>query len=664
MKRWPARVRRDEGGLVVVLVALLMVVLSMIAALVIDIGQLQTDERTNKGVSDVAARAGVSRLAFGPWAGVCRARSFLLTNAKGFSAFDAGSEQWSNAATPPTIYPSSRCPSNPLTPDATPCAPNTPSTWAKFTATARNGTFTIEIQSGYALPDPRFASDTAAGDVGDPVAGSCDNLVVIVTQARPPFFAQVGDFSSTTTRARSVGRLNAIQTVDFVAALQLLEQHKCDVLQTGGNNTRVIAQPYGTYPGTIQIDSADDAGSCPQPIINAQATSGGPSVLACSVNSTNPDCLPGTGTRPSRIGLYALNFSRPAGEMTTPSGSTYGDTLAVASPQTTRKPADRRFRGNVTNLDAEVQTIITGNSGRPPGCTSVTGNTCTANGRTWLVLQPSDCNDLAVFFLDPARTAAQNIWFNCDLNVTLPLTLSAANSYIVVTGQLAVNGPFTITDPRKLYIGGQATGSKIGVNVGGGTSIFNVNLGSNLTCSTRTGPGHANQMVVGNGSFKVSSGATIHMCQTFVELASGFGKVPATDGTPPCQTAACGSYSGTISISSGSFVDWSGPNGVTGRPPTVEELTTTNQFEDLALWTESGGNTNGMSGSASTSMAGAFFMPNADAFNLAGGGALPVHLSAQFFATSMKVTGGATVNLVPNPLDSIPTTVYNILLVR
>ena len=53
-----------------------------------------------------------------------------------------------------------------------------------------------------------------------------------------------------------------------------------------------------------------------------------------------------------------------------------------------------------------------------------------------------------------------------------------------------------------------------------------------------------------------------------------------------------------------------------------------------------------------------------DAFNLAGNGLLPIYLSAQFIALSMKVTGGATVNLVPNPYDSIPTVIYNVLLVR
>jgi hypothetical protein len=278
------------------------------------------------------------------------------------------------------------------------------------------------------------------------------------------------------------------------------------------------------------------------------------------------------------------------------------------------------------------------------------------------VLQQADCNSLLTFFLVPGRSAAPNIWFNCDLNVSVPLTLSASGSYIVVTGQLQVGSVFTIADPRKVYIGGRSTGNKVGLDLSGGTLA--VNPGGHLTCSGRTEVGHATQLVVGNGSMKVAAGATVRLCQTFVLLASGYDKVPTADGTSPCQTAACGSYTGTISISSGGFVDWSAPNEITGRLPTAAELATTNQFEDLALWTEAGGNSNSMAGGATTSMAGCFFMPNADSFNLAGGGALPVYLSAQFIATSMKVTGGATVNLVPNPTDSIPTSIYTTLLVR
>jgi hypothetical protein len=493
--------------------------------------------------------------------------------------------------------------------------------------------------------------------------GSCDNMAVIVTQRRPPSFAQVSGFGPTTTRIRSVGRLNTVQTVDFIAALQLLEPHNCGVLQVSGANTRVIAQPFGTYPGTVQIDSADDSGSCSQPIINAQS---GPSLIACSAQSTTPGCTQGTGTRASRIGVYALNFTRPAGEITSPFPATYGDTAAVASPRVGRTFADKRYRQNVINLEAQVSPILTGNAGRPPGCASVTANACTGNGVNWLVLQQSDCNSLATFFLVPGRSTATNIWFNCNLNVTTPLILSAADSYIAITGQLAVNSVFTISDARQLYVGGQSTGSKVGLDITGATSIFNLNVGTRATCAARAGdePKHVVRMVVGTGSLKVGSGATIHMCQTFLDLASGYGKVPATDGTPPCQTATCGNYTGTVAISSGGFVDWSAPNEITDRLPSVSELTTTNQFEDLALWTEAGGNTNSITGGGNTSMAGAFFMPNADAFNLAGNGAFPVYLSAQFIATSMKVTGGATVNLVPNPLDSIPTSVYNTLLVR
>lgn len=663
MRRRVAGLRgRDESGAVLVLMGVGMFAFAMVAGLVVDLGQLRTDQRSNKAVTDVAAQAGVSRLAFGPWAGVCRARQYLLTNAKGFSAFDVGSERWSDAASPPTVKASTPCPANPLTPDSAPCAPNNPATWAKLQATAAGGVFTIEIQSGYAMPDARFQEDAGRGDTGSATEGSCDNLAVIVTQRRAPSFAQVGGFGPTSTRARSVGRLNAVETIDFVAALQLLERRKCNVLQVGGTNTRVIAQPFGNYPGTIQIDSAGDDGTCSSggPILNAGE---GPSVVACSTSSSTAGCLPGTGPNRSRIGLYALNFNRPPSHMTTAFGTHYGDTPARASPRTGRKFADRRYRQNVANLDAQVKTVLTGNSGKPPGCSGVVGNTCTG-AVTWLVLQQADCDNLATFFLDPLRRTARNIWFNCNLNVTVPLSLTALDSYIVVTGKLEVSNVFTIADARQLYIGGEATGNKLGLNVSGATSIFNLNLGAASLCRDRLGPGHSTRMVVGNGSFKVGSGATVHMCQTFLHMASGYGKVPTTDGTPPCQTQTCTSYTGKVSVWSGSAVDWSGPNEITARQPSAAELTTTNQFEDLALWTEAGGSGNGVSGNGSTSMSGAFFLPNADAFDLAGGGSLPVYLSAQFIATSMKVSGGATVSLVPNPLDSIPTSVYNTLLVR
>ena len=658
------RSRPGERGAVIPLYALALVAIFTVVALVIDLSSLRVDRRINKSTADVAARAGIGRLQFGPWSGVCKARDYLLANGRGFNSFDPGSERWTTAATPPASRSLSPCPATTSAPDPVTCAPDNPDTWAKLTATARSGRYTIEIQAGYALPDPRFPEDTAqvedAGQVGQ---GSCDNLSVIITERRAPLFAQVAGFGATTTRVRSVARLNSTETVDFVAALHLLEQHKCGVLQTGGTNTRVIAQPNADYPGIIQIDSADDAGTCSQPIINAQATSAGPSVLACSVQSTYPECIPGTGDRRSRIGIYALNFNRPSGDIATAFPSTYGDSKAVATPRTTRRFADRRYRTNIASLDADAKTVLTGNSGRPPGCTVVLLNSCTANGRTWLVLQPTDCGNLPTFFLTPGRTLAQNIWFNCDLNVTTPLTLAAPDSFIVVTGQLAVNSVFAITDPRRVYIGGRSSGNRIGVDIGGATSVLKVNLGASAACGARQGTGRPTTFVVGDGNFRVGSGAAASICQTFVYLASGYGKVPLTDGTAPCSDP-CATYGGTIDVSSGSFIDWSAPNEISDRIPSPEELAVGHPYEDLALWTEAGGNANGLAGGAATNLTGVFFLPNADSFNLAGGGALPVYLSAQFIAATLKVTGGATITLVPQPEDSIAVVVYSTLLVR
>lgn len=643
------------------LVALISVSALLMVGLVLDGGQLRLDRRVSKGVTDMAARAGVSRLAFGPWSGVCKAREFLLGNAKGFTSFDAGSETWSTAAG--AVIGSNPCPAVAFAADTVPCAPNAPATWAKLQATAGSGRFTVEIQSGYALPDARFPTDTDLGDTGASDMGSCDNLAVILTERQESRFAQIRGPASTNVRVRSVGRLNATQTLDFVAALQLLERNKCNVLQVGGNGTRVIAQPYNSYPGTIQIDSAGDVGSCPSPILNSQATSGGPAVLACSVQSTNPDCRRGTGDRVSRVGIYAINFNKPEAIVSTGYPTTYGDTKAVASPRTGRKFTDLRYRQNVYNLDQDAKSVLTANNGLPPGCSSVSLLTsqCTGNGLTWLVVQ--DCSSLGTFFTAVlGRTAMQNIWFKCDLNVTTPLTLSAANSYIVVTGKLAVNSTFTITDPRKVYIGGEAAGNKIGLDLTG-SGTLNMNTGGLSSCSLRTDAGHANRLVVGNGAFKVASGFTARLCQTFTFLASGWNKVPSTNGTVPCGTS-CSTYSGTIEVTAGAAVDLSAPNEITGRLPEAAELLTTNPFEDLGLWVEAGGANNGLTGGAATKLRGVFFLPNADPFTLAGGGSLPIDLSAQFVSTSLKVQGGATVNLVPNPEDSIPVTIYTTLLVR
>ena len=680
----------DERGVVLILMAVAMTLLLGVVALVVDLSQIRTDRRVNKSVADMSVRAGLGVLNLGPWSGVCRAKDYIRANAPGFSTFDPGSEKWLQLSSPLNQLTTSPC----LNPTAAQLClpgalgvPNT-GTWGKLNATAGGGRFTIEIQSGYTMPDARFPEDiAAAADTGDPLKGACDNLVVIIKERRTPFFAGVLGGGDKTTTIRSVGRVSNLRSEEYSPALLLLAREVCSVLTVSGANSRVIAQPYLAYPGVIQIDSANRSGCASnQAVLTGGTTSGGPQIIACSAKLLNPSpgCNVALADKPGRIGLYGLNFQPPGANLTTAyteswATTTYGDTRAVRSAQSGRDPLDKIYRTNVMALETEAKAVLTGNGGLPPGCASVVNNACTGNGRTWLVLSQSNCDTLATesltnFFTPlipvvPDRKLAKHIWFNCNLtvkNTLLPLVLSGADSYVVVTGTLSVNSTFAISDPRTVFIG-MASSSGIGLNIGNGGN-FNVNNpvpGADCVVPVLVKP---TRMVVGDGSFKMGSGGTVHLCQTFVLLASGYGKIPPTDGTLPCSTP-CSTYVGKLSVGSGAVVDWTSPNKITGRRPTAEEVLLTSipapvsPYEDLGLWTEAGG-AQSMSGGGSSHMTGVFFLGNADAFTLTGNSGANVSLSAQFITRRMTVTGGATVNLVLNPFDAVPVVVNDMVLVR
>ena len=676
--------RRDERGVVIIAYALAMTALITVTALALDLAQLRSDRRVNKTVADTAVRAGLGVLQVGPWSGVCRARDYLRANG-GFSSFDPGSEKWFQLSAPLNELTTSPCLNRTNAPFTTLCLPGElgvprTDTWGRLTATAAGGRISVEIQSGYSMPDSRFPEDQlATADKGDPLKGSCDNLSVIIKETRSPLFGRIMGRTTRTTTIRSVGRLSNIVAGEYNPALLLLEQQKCDVLVTGGTNTRIIAQPYLDHPGVIQIDSADTVGCTNgQAVLNGATTQNGPSIVACSATllTPRPGCYTGTAEKSSRVGIYALNFPHAPGDRVTTDYSdnwnltTYGDTRAVPSAQSGREPIDYFYRKNVDILDETAKQVLSG--ALPPGCTSVVLNSCTGNSLTWLVLNQPDCDTLSgplnFFTLVPTRLSAQNIWFNCDLSVRTPLALEGVNTYIVVKGQLHVASAFSIFDPRTIYVGGRSTGNKIGLDIGN-SGVLSVNRATALDCAGRRLLGRYTTMVVGNGSLNLSSGGSAFICQTFAYLASGFDKVPATDDTPPC-TNPCSTYTGTITIGSGSTVDWSAPNMITTRRPDLVDVDLTgvlppiSPFEDIALWTEAGGNSNSISGNGSSKMTGVYFLGNADSFNLAGNSGANVYLSAQFITRTMKVTGGAVVNLVINPIDAIPIIVYELLLVR
>jgi hypothetical protein len=695
------RLRADQVGAVVVLYAMMLTTLLGVTALVLDLSQVRAERQLDKSMADMAVRAGLGVLQVGPWTGICRAEQYILTNSTMFHSWDTNSEQWLELPSVVTALTSSPCVQSPGTLLQNICLPygtlgNT--SWGRIVATADGGRFTVEIDAGYSMPDPRFPEDQTISDNGNPIMGGCDNLAVIITERVPTLFSGVLGMQPITTTIRSVGRVSELTDGQYNPAVLLLEPHGCNVLSVSGNGTRLIAQPFGDHPGIIQIDSADDQGGCAsnQAVLNGQSTSGGPSIQVCSATSgiaplpaPSPGCnaatlsVTETAAIPSRVGIYALNWQHPAGDYVTSAyPGTYGDTPAVRSAQAGRGPVDAIYRLSVQSLDQVANAAINGNvqsSGAhyPPGCSSINTLTKTclsSSGVTWGYLNQSDCNSLAsVATLYPTLFALSDIFFDCNLGVASNnspvggLLLTGLNSTVVVSGSVSVSSMFSISDPRNVYIGGTNSGSAIGLDLRNGSNFNLDNPVPGTACPPSAGIPKYTSMVVGEGAFDMTSGAIDHLCQTFVYMANGFNTVPTSDGTGPCPCSGSGygNYTGYISVASGSQVDWTAPNLIVGRRPTSQELATITPFEDLAAWTEAGGNAkSGINGGGNSQMTGVFFLPNANSFALAGNSGANVYLSAQFIAQTMSVTGGAVINVTLNPFDSVPYVIYQLVLVR
>ena len=679
---------RDEQGAVMVLFALFITAIFAMVAIVIDIAGVREDRRTNKLIADQAASAGSSNLDENPWSAACKALDYLRANTPALRTGatvvyrNGAGANVSNPCTNPGARP--------------PCTAGDSTTFARIRVTSSNGNLVAEIKAAYELPDPDFAedSDLLVSDEGD---GPCLHMGVIVSETEDAKFSAVMGADPITSRMRSVARLMEGEQQGQSAALVLLERNDCNVLQSSGSNTKVVALAHrdattNTYaPGVIQFDTAGD-GSCNSgnPIINGQATTTGPSILACSVTSTftGPTaCGPneaGSPSTASRIGVYAQRFSSvPAGNISRAySVGTYGDTDRVASGQATRLNVDERYRAAVADLDRDAHAALCSTvwpgcatpRTLPQGCTGLVGDTCTdAASTVWKVITGPACA------APPATITEVKVFFACaDLNILTNVSMPSATD-IVITGKLRVSAAtFSAPVVERTYVLGSEPNPGIGVEVAT-AGVLDLNRGTRTTCGQRTllDKDATSRFVLARGALEVTD--TMKACSTSVLLSSGFNKTPAADGTAPCPSTenatACADYKGIINVIAGASLDWSAPNREKTIPACPHDtacydpLLAVNELEDLALWVEAAGGGSGIgesriSGGSATNMAGVYFLPNANRFTLAGGGTLPIELNAQFLTRKLTVTGGATVALRPNPTDSVSLPIFTNVLIR
>ena len=619
--RWTVgrlRGRRDERGAVAIMVAISLTALLVVVAMVLDFGLVRMDRQSNKAAADSAIGAGMRALDGGTgeiysYRGVCEAIEYL----------DANQPELRDAGLGWTECGGAR--------DSVVCRPGVPSTAANFAQTVTTPDdveYLVEISIPYVLADhPEFQEETKAtlaGDQGEPAEQGCDQIGVHITQTRQPGLGSIASDEDIVSRVRSVGRVTIGNDGQGAVALLLLERHDCRAIDTvGGASVHV----YGTdaMPGMIHTDSLGDGDDCNSvnKVYNGNHTNG---IVA---DESDDGALPGLLSTAALSGAAAA----VAGNATDPIDQVHGGPFPPGNPPEgrdviTRRPVDNRWLDAVRSHEAVgyAKTVMT------PA-------TAAAAGYTLSTQVGSGCN------LAGAELTAVKLYVDCNTgpgftqaNVNLPDAVE-----VVFNGKVKADN-LTMPKATGVYVYGEWGGSGLAFDV---SPTFRMHHFGAATCSsTPTGDINNRAVLYIAGGFlkSANSSAWLQMCNTTLIMggAQVGGCLPATNGVDPVDNAC----DGIIQITGGSQ-DWTAPNSTSDTAdPSMWAL-----FEDLALWTEAWG-AHTMAGGGTMHLSGVFMLPEADAFNIKGGGLQDVR-NSQYIARKLNVTGGGALEMEPNAKDVV-----------
>lgn len=692
MRLTGARTRAgDESGITIILMALAMVAMLVMVALVIDLSNVRSTRQTNKSGADFATTAGLRALETAegiprPWGGVCAALTYLKLNDADFSSlvgtYKDGLGNVTASADPcqtSSVEYQTLCKADHVPPE-----PDHRTTWAWFTGTTPNGRLQVDIRSGYVLPDPDFSEDAGgySGDIGDPLQQGCDQLAVIIRERDSAFFGGIADRSSYSTQMRSVGRVKIGDRSTEAVALLLLEQTDCGAVETQGNSTSIYVRATEginpatglmvVRPGLIQSNSIgstscsgsrrviEGSSACYAASVDRVAgvcTGSGPSIVAESAASDNPGRLGvrAVVTNPSRASTSACTVIPPASPPSSCTVSPVPTDRGVVS----RLPVDSRFMAHVRTLKSESTQEMNRDdaSAATAGYAVVSGAAACATLSGKRVEVGSGAPPAGTVFLPSAK-----VFLNCDFSPTGSTVFGGSISDVVVKGSLSVSNGTSLRfeDVRRLYVDGSTSGNpSTAIDVKGEFFVNAADLvdsGSQTACDRRflADRTSVTQVSVGNGGFVAgTNSAKVHLCNTFVFLGAKE-DLPATNGVAPYNNA----FHSLVSIGAGAQLDWRAPNQ-TDNALDNGDTTFLPKFEDLALWSEYGrssGSATGIGGQGKVVVTGVFFMPNANPFNLSGGGfGVDVPADAQFIVRKLTLSGTVHLQIAPNPNNSVPT---------
>lgn len=591
--------RRSESGAVAIIMAASLTMLLVAAALVLDFGIVRLDRQTNKSAADSAATSGLQGLNFHndgkiyAFRGACAAFEALKSNEPALSGLI-----WSDCSDSAKLDLE--------------CSPSNAATHADYVATS--GDYRVEIHAPYDVTEGGFPEEeleTLENDAGDDELGGCDQLAVIVEQARTPGLGSLATSGDLVSRVRSVGRVTIESDTENAVALLLLEQRDCDAIVINGSNSFVRVRANGDSPGFIHSDSLGDVCTGQQRILVGEHANG---IVAEQTGGADPT--------PGLIRVRAIG---------TPTAIRAYDSLAnvvaqggtpTAGGLVTRLPVDTRYISAARNAVSDYNMQLA------------------TNGAGYTIF---GCNASRAAL--EAVPASGKIWINCTSGSetfnTAGLNLNAGTVFFNAK-QVAANN-LSLPGATRVYIRGDTATNGTALSVS--STTFRMHHGGATSCADTTIVPSTSRarLVIGAGSIFSNSGGEVALCGTTVVLRGGSttGCIPTTSGTAPAST----SCNGRISL--GGPTDWTAPSTT---PNQVTDTTLYSDLEDLALWSEAAGSYD-VGGGGAMHLSGVFFLPNGE-FKVHGGASQDVK-NSQYIARKFRADGGSNLDMAPNPYDVV-----------
>lgn len=429
---------RGEDGVFLVVWALLLVALFTMVAIVIDLGALRSDRRTDRAAADAAAAAGANDIAAGPAAACTTALAYATRNL-GLTA----------AALTPV---SSTCPS------WTSCDPV--GTSRSVTYTGRG--YTVVITNPVPNLDPLLRADAVGGDITQPFSAAtdgtpCDRIGVSITYTRDSVFGRVVGDDQNETTVHSVARyISSVGSGGEKPALVALHPTAKCTVDSGPGLIRAMAT--GTQPALIYTDSVGSGPNC---------TGGGNTVFE-GRNTGRIWADPSPTGAPGELGYFAATLAIAFD--TQPSYDENGALPPVGAAKVklperiTRRPLDKIFNcASVvpaapavpgcttgpagTDFIDSVSTRYANLAGAPAGFTTFPGaavaGTCTnppaafPSGQNWYI----NCGNFevssAVSFQDRDIVFAGNVEIKGGGLLTIN-ALNASDTIVVIRGTTGI----------------------------------------------------------------------------------------------------------------------------------------------------------------------------------------------------------------------------------